>query len=105
LVELAKIIAFRLREDEGVFDRDIRISDGLVTDIWPVYPEIADSLAVPSSGYRWRMADRIRLTGILEYLEFVYDSYVQHGFRPDDMYIYGYDNPMLDAVLGTQLGC
>jgi hypothetical protein len=90
LVMLARIAALRIGADDSAFDREIVIPDGLDYLRWPVYPEIASVLGVPSTGYAWKMKqatlpDDLFLDGIEAFLDYCFHYYRQQGIRPADI--------------------
>ena len=58
--ELAKLIALRLGYDAAVREIDLPALDALSYFIWPVYPEIAENLSLPGSGYVWLWGAKTR---------------------------------------------
>jgi hypothetical protein len=92
LIALAKIAAQRLGAADAALDREIVIPDGLDYLRWPVYPEIASTLGVASTGYVWKMKqatlpDDLFLDGIEAFLEYCFRHYREQGIRPADIAI------------------
>ena len=90
LATLAKIVALKLGADKAVFDRQIVIPDGLDFLRWPVYPEIAAVLSIPSTGYAWKMKqgtlpDDLFIDGIEAFLDYCFHHYRKQGIRPADI--------------------
>lgn len=89
LAELAKLVAVRLGRERGVLDLDISAHDKLSLFIWPVYPEIARNLSVPSNGYVWKIDDDRRVEGLETFLAQSYGAYQTKGIAPDTITIPG----------------
>lgn len=104
LAHLGRIIALRLGAGARVLDMEFEVDDGLGQNVWPMYPEIAASLSLPSHGYRWRIHDIIRLNTVADYLTYAYNGYVEQGIGPEDLYIVNGNDTLLDSVLGPQGG-
>lgn len=108
LVRLGMMLAVRLGADPSVYARDLVVPDAFADDnVWPLYPEIADALGLPTTGYVWRMWGRNRLGSVAEYVDYAYAQYAAHGLRPDDFKVDAWRVPdmeyRLDAVLGPLL--
>lgn len=82
LVFLAKQLSLKMGASDSIFDREIRIVDGLSNIIWPVYPEIAQYYSLAGS-YCWKMSDRQYLTSLPEYLDSAYANMEQYGLKKD----------------------
>lgn len=91
LAELAKLIALKLGKDPTSCEVDLPALDALSHFIWPVYPEIAQTLAVPSSGYVWQWGDGTRLQGLERFLDHSFTLYRTKGLAPPDISIPGID--------------
>ncbi|MBV9858888.1 MAG: hypothetical protein JO038_02115 [Alphaproteobacteria bacterium] len=104
LAALAKIVMRRIGEGDMIFDKPVEVSDALAGDVlWPIYPEVAEGLALPGGCYEWTFPGRTYLSGIEAYLEWSYQNYETQGIRPSDIYF----NKNLDryhSVLGPQVG-
>jgi hypothetical protein len=104
IVELARIVAIRLGADARTVDREIVLADGLAESLWPVYPEIADELAL-SGSYVWKFEDeRVPIVGLEKYLEFAYKGYATQRIRPSDLTPINVDRAAVDRVLRAQVG-
>ena len=101
IVQLGKIIGYQLGSGEDVWDKDIKINDGLTDVIWPVYPEVADALALEGGSYTWKLGGHSRIVGLPSYVRFAYDNYRKLGIEPQDLAIAFFDDKRLDAVLGA----
>ncbi|MEG3178425.1 WcbI family polysaccharide biosynthesis putative acetyltransferase [Sphingomonas sp. RB3P16] len=77
LVFLAKQLSLKMGESEAIFDRDIKIPDGLASLIWPIYPDIAQYYSLQGS-YCWKLSDGHYLTDLPSYLEWAYGNMEQH---------------------------
>lgn len=91
LAILAKLIAMKLGIDEAALDVDVPALDALSHFIWPVYPEIAQSLSLPSSGYVWQWGDGTRVRGLESFLAYSYAQYKAAGLGPSEIAIPGVD--------------
>ncbi|WP_151447304.1 WcbI family polysaccharide biosynthesis putative acetyltransferase [Lacisediminimonas profundi] len=102
LVQLGKIIATKIGCSKDVYEQDIQISDGLTDVIWPLYPEVADGLALEGGSYQWKLGGHLRMEGVRNYVDFAYNNYRTVGIEPADIAIAYFDESRLDAVLGAQ---
>lgn len=82
LVFLAKQLSLKMGAVDSIFDREIRIVDGLSNIIWPIYPDIAQYYSLAGS-YCWKMSDRQYLTSLPEYLDSAYANMEQYGLKKD----------------------
>lgn len=99
LIQLGKIAAIKLGIDERVLRSDISIADGLAADtIWPVYPEVAEELALDGGSYLWKLGGR-NVPGLESYVRGAYELYRKLEIRSDDIAIAYYDDSRHDAVL------
>lgn len=103
IVQLGKIVATKMGGSSDVYARDIPINDGLTDVVWPVYPDIADGLALAGGNYQWKLGGKGRISGLRDYIEFAYDNYRSLEVEPGDLAIAYFDGSRLDAVLGPQL--
>ncbi|WP_430232141.1 hypothetical protein [Nitrosomonas communis] len=101
IVGLGKMIAKRLRPDLSI-ERNIVISDGLTSLIWPVYPEVGMELGL-EGGYRFRIGGT-EIEGVRSYLEFIYKKYVEQGINPGDLASLN-KIPKIDNILTAELKC
>lgn len=91
LAELAKLIALKLGQDIMVRDADLPVLDALSHFIWPVYPDIAENLSLPSSGYVWQWGDGTRVRGLVPFLTHSFAQYRAKEIGPADIEIPGVD--------------
>lgn len=78
------------------------LDDALNFEIWPVYPEIADVLGVPDSGYHWRSnLGKVRDDSVEQYLARIFRVYLRLGLRPGDLRPHGFPLPDLDARIAS----
>ncbi len=91
LAELAKLIALKLGQDATVRDADLPTLDALSYFIWPVYPDIAENLSLPSSGYVRQWGDGARVQGLEPFLTHSFAQYRAKALGPDDIEIPGVD--------------
>ncbi len=91
MAELAKLIALRLGYDAAVREIDLPALDALSYFIWPVYPEIAENLSLPGSGYVWLWGDGVRVRGLAPFLAYSFDQYRAKGLAPGTIAIPGVD--------------
>ncbi len=103
LVRLAKLIALRIGADKSVMDKAVDINDGLNDVIWPLYPEIGDGFAIPST-YEWKFGQVKWIKGLKTYLEFAFNNYSEQKIPRDDISLVGVDERLYERVLGGQLG-
>jgi len=103
LVRLAKLVARKMGAEAEVLDRSIDINDGLNEVIWPVYPEIGDSLSLHST-YKWKMGEGKWIVGVREFLESSYENYAALKIAPDDIAAIQINEQLYDRVLGAQVG-
>lgn len=103
LTWLAKIVALELGADASVWRKDIVFADALArVEIWPVYPDVANELALPGS-YTW-MVDRGHvIDGLSQYVEYSYAKYAAAGIAPGALQMVGVDWAGYDAILGRAL--
>ncbi len=102
IVQLGKIIATKIGHSKDVYDKDIRISDGLTDVIWPLYPEVADALALEGGSYHWKLGGQLHMIGVRNYIDFAYNNYRTLNIDPADIAIAYFDESRLGAVLGAQ---
>lgn len=101
LAELAKLIALRLGHDAAVRDADLPTLDALSHFIWPVYPDIAENLSLPSSGYVWQWGDGTRIRGLVPFLTYSFEQYRAKGLAPTDITIPGVDLARLGRAVAA----
>lgn len=102
LVRLSKLIARKMGAGAEVLDRNIDINDGLNEVIWPIYPDIGDSLSLHSS-YEWKMGEGRWVSGVRAYLESAYENYTQQKIAPNDITVLQVDERLYNQVLGAQV--
>lgn len=79
------------------------IVDGLATVIWPVYPEIAASLALGPGSTIWRfVADGHYAQGVEAYVHQAYAAYSAQGITPESLEHRWLDVSTLDRVLARR---
>jgi len=100
IVELVKTVLFSLGFDSSMIKREIVIPDGLMDNIWPVYPEIGMELGLEGN-YVWRIGN-IEIDGVRNYLDFTYQNYTQQGIFPMDL-IPVTKNLALEMALAKQI--
>jgi len=103
IARLSKLVARKMGAGADVFEKYIDINDGLNDVIWPVYPEIGDSLSLYSS-YSWKMGEGQWIKGIRSYLEYAYESYAQQNIAPSDIVSVQIDEHRYNQVLGNCAG-
>jgi hypothetical protein len=103
LVRLAKLIARKMGAGVDVLDRYIDINDGLNDVIWPLYPEIGESLSLHSD-YLWKMGPGWWIRGVRSYLEYAYKNYERLKIAPDDIAAVQINEQVYNQVLGAQAG-
>lgn len=91
LAELAKLIAVKLGREEAIRDADVPALDALSHFIWPVYPEIAENLSLPASGYVWQWGDGTRIRDLEPFLAHSFAQYQARGITPAAIAIPGVD--------------
>lgn len=103
LARLAKLIARKIGAPAEVLDRYIDINDGLNDVIWPVYPEIGDSLSL-HSGYEWKTGEHEWVIGLRAFLEGAYKSYTDQKIASNDIIAVQVNEQLYSRVLGAQAG-
>lgn len=101
LTTLAKLISTKLGAPASVMDRQMILEDYLAYLRWPVYPEIARRLSIPTTGYVWKMKqstleDDVTLGGAEAFLEYCYHHYRKQGITPENIRIRGIDLEALE---------
>jgi hypothetical protein len=91
IAALAKLIALKLGRDEASLNLDVPAYDALSYFLWPVYPEIARNLSVPTTGYVWQLTDSERIEGLENFLKYSYDQYRAKGLAPEHIGVAGID--------------
>jgi hypothetical protein len=100
LTLLGKIAAIKIGAPKSVLDETIQLSDSLAHLRWPVYPEIAANLSLPTTGYIWKMhqatlKEDLCIRGVEEFLEYCFAHYHAQGIAPQNIGMSGID---LDEV-------
>jgi hypothetical protein len=103
LVELARLISVKIGASNSVFDKSIHVSDSLTGEFWPVYPEVADELSLPSGSYDWKINNRW-IEGLDGYLEFAFGEYEKQKIPRGGLELESRDQALFDRVLGPQAG-
>jgi len=101
VIEYAKCIALKYDQDLDFSKRDVVILDGLISNIWPVYPEVAAELGVRGN-YFWRFGDSVEFEGPRALVDFAYERYRAQGIEPHDLVPVG-STANIDDVLKAQL--
>ena len=101
LSELAKLIARKLGQAEAVLDADLPALDALPHLIWPVYPEIARNLSIPTSGYVWQFPDGARVEGVEKFLTYSFDQYRAKGLTPAKIGVPGADMDLVGRAAAS----
>lgn len=104
VVLFSKIISTYIGMNDSVYDLSIEIVDGLMEIIWPVYPEIAQSLSIGYGSYAWKFEHAQYLQGVHEFLEYTYNNYESINARPADLIIMNRDEVNLGNVLRSMIG-
>jgi hypothetical protein len=107
LVELGKLVASKILNDKSYINREIIIPDGLTDTIWPLYPEIGESLGLVGE-YVWRFANR-DIIGVLNYVKYAFDNYNSLGLIPGNLQAVEDNlcpalNSSQDAFLSKEIG-
>jgi hypothetical protein len=103
LERLGKLLALKLAPNRDTRARDLDLEDELSSVKWPLYPEIADHLALAGGDYLWRFSPSEAYEGIEDYLQYCYGSYQAQGLEPSQMTILHRNLEQLDSVLAAQL--
>ena len=69
----------------SMLDANLEIVDGYTDTQWPVYPDIGEFYAVPSS-YVWRFGPDY-IDGLIPYLRFAFKNYEREGIRRGNLKI------------------
>jgi hypothetical protein len=97
LYDIAKLVAEKLGA-ETIANSLIRPHDNLlVGPIWPIYPEIADELALTNGSYLFKTHDSYRLFDLNEFIAGSYSSY--RAYHADDLHAKW--NPYYDLAAKT----
>ncbi len=79
--------------------------DGLASTVWPVYPEIAQALALDTGSLTWKFVTRNDyLRGADAYVRHAYAAYRAQEIAPADLEIRWADTTALDRVLRERAG-
>lgn len=103
LVRLAKLIARKMGAGVEVLDRYIDVNDGLNDVIWPLYPDIGESLSLHSV-YLWKMGEGQWISGVRAFLENAYENYARLKVAPEDITAVQINEKLYNQVLGAQAG-
>lgn len=103
LVRLAKLIARKLGAGAEIMDKSIDINDGLNDVIWPIYPDIGESLSLHSA-YEWKIGDGQWIIGVRAFLENTYENYNRQKIEPNDVFAVQINEQLFNQVLGAQAG-
>ena len=103
LVRLAKLVARKMGTGAEVLDKNVDINDGLNEVIWPVYPDIGESLSLHSS-YQWKMGEGQWISGVRTFLEYAYENYTRQEIAPNDLIAVQINEQLYNQVLGAQAG-
>lgn len=103
LEQLGKLLALKLVPERDVRAIELEVHDELADVSWPLYPDIAEQLALPGGNYIWRFSAREVYEGIDDYLDYCYRSYEAQSLEPGHMTILHRNLEQLDTVLGAQL--
>lgn len=86
LARLAELIARELGLQLSSPLAQGELDDGLDSEVWPVYPEIAEVLGVPGAGYRWQSkARQLRIEGVSRYLGVTFRELLKQGIKPGEV--------------------
>lgn len=86
LMGLSKLIIRRLGLEVRREISPGQINDNLNGQIWPIYPEIAEHLALEGGSYVWKYIQEGRsLSGVRQYLDAKFEDYRQQGHTPDTL--------------------
>lgn len=81
------------------------LADGLSSTIWPVYPEIAQALALDGGSYTWKFVTRnLYVQGVRAFVQQAFRSYERQGIAPADLELRSLNMAQLDDVLGPLTG-
>ncbi len=85
LTRLAQLAASKAHMKSSMLDANLEIVDGYTDTQWPVYPDIGEFYAVPSS-YVWRFGPDY-IDGLIPYLRFAFKNYEREGIRRGNLKI------------------
>ena len=88
LDQIARMVAVKLTGRKSFLQAELNTVDGLSGDAWPVYPEIGNYLAVPSS-YTWIENNKVKFSNLEEFIAFYYKKYEEQGLTKDNGAIQG----------------
>ncbi len=102
---LAKLIARRLGAQVDL-DQQINTQDFLIKLRWPTYPEIAEALAVPTTGYLWKISqsslpEEVTLGSVEDFLAYCYRHYQLQGISPRDIGMSDGTTVVVDHLIGS----
>jgi hypothetical protein len=84
LDRIARLIARAIEGQDAIAAHDLGVADGLDREIWPVYPEIADELALAEGSWTWKI-DGVFVSGLKTYLEQAFATYEAQGIARGDL--------------------
>lgn len=90
-----------------VFDEPApgELIDGLASTIWPVYPDIAASLALATGSWTWKFVTRNEvIAGVPAFVRQAFAAYRAQGIAPADLEIRWADTAGLNRVLSKRAG-
>lgn len=78
------------------------LPDGLAWEIWPVYPEVAESLGLPDGGYHWRRhVGHRRIDSVVRFLDLAFRDLLNQGIRPGELRLHDYPVRDFDARMAS----
>ncbi len=101
----AQVLLARLAAQQAgveVLDEPVpgELHDGLATTLWPVYPEIAQALALDGGSYTWKFVGRnTYVQGVHAYVQQAFRAYAEQGIAPADLELRALNMDQLNAVL------
>lgn len=104
ITTLGKLVAMKLGATADVFDQRLQLADTLAYLRWPLYPEIAFQLSLPTTGYVWKMQqstldEDIVIEGVQPFLSYCFNHYRHQGIKPQNIGIKGVDMDELDRTI------
>jgi len=100
---LSKQICYEIDKDIKVLKKEVNVPDALGRNtIWPVYPDIANELAVHGS-YDWHVERGTVIEGLVSYIDYTYQRYVKTGCPPKELQMMGVNKAGYDQVLSAAL--
>ncbi len=99
LLLLTKLIARHLGLEMRREISPGQINDNLNGQIWPIYPEIAENLALEGGSYVWKYIKDCRfIDGVPNYLAAKYEDYRSQGLTPQDLQFVPSSAQFLDSM-------